>query len=169
MKKIIFFFLVLCSLSANARSLYLVELKIWKDETFSLFNLKNERNAIELELPIDKDLFNSIKEGDVLQNNSVYKGAFDILPEFFKTFKIKVISKRIKKINNLERDVENLKQSYSSLLTRVNGLDSFCKETMDSINNIFFEDKKDEFDKAKKAQEQRLNDNANVFSWDEEE
>lgn len=75
----------------------------------------------------------------------------------------------LKKINNLERDVESLKKSYSSLLTRVNGLDSFCKETMDSINSIFFEDKKDEFDKARKTQEQRFNDNANVFSWDEEE
>ena len=46
----------------------------------------------------------------------------------------------LKKIKNLERDVENLKQSYSSLLNRVNGLDSFCKETMDSVNSIIFED-----------------------------
>ena len=33
----------------------------------------------------------------------------------------------------------------------------------------FFEDKKTEFENAKKTQEQRFNDNANVFSWDEEE
>ena len=107
MKKILLLFLLLCSLSASARNLYLVELKIWKDETFSLFNLKNERNAVELELPIDKDLFNTLKKGDILQNNSVYKGAFDIFPEFFKTFKIKVISKRVKKINDLPEKESN--------------------------------------------------------------
>ena len=107
MKKILLLFLMLCSLSASARNLYLVELKIWKDETFSLFNLKNERNAVELELPIDKDLFNTLKKGDILQNNSVYKGAFDIFPEFFKTFKIKVISKRVKKINDLPEKESN--------------------------------------------------------------
>ena len=136
MKKIIFFFLVLCSLSANARSLYLVELKIWKDETFSLFNLKNERNAIELELPIDKDLFNSIKEGDVLQNNSVYKGAFDILPDFFKTFKIKVISKRIKKINNLE---EKKSDRLFMLKLKSQKYETFSFNLKNARNAIVFE------------------------------
>lgn len=71
----------------------------------------------------------------------------------------------LKKINNLERDVENLKQSYSSLLNRVNGLDSFCKETMDSINSIFFEDKKEEYKKEKDKQDQKFADTASVFDW----
>lgn len=71
----------------------------------------------------------------------------------------------LKKINNLERDVENLKQSYSSLLNRVNGLDSFCKETMDSVNSIFFEDKKEEYKKEKEKQDQKFSDTASVFDW----
>ena len=71
----------------------------------------------------------------------------------------------LKKINNLERDVENLKQSYSSLLNRVNGLDSFCKETMDSINNIFFEDKKEEYKQTKDKQDKQFGDTASVFDW----
>ena len=71
----------------------------------------------------------------------------------------------LKKINNLERDVENLKQSYSSLLNRVNGLDRFCKETMDSINSIFFEDKKEEYKKEKDKQDQKFADTASVFDW----
>ena len=71
----------------------------------------------------------------------------------------------LKKINNLERDVENLKKSYTSLLTRVNGLDSFCKETMDSINSIFFEDKKEEYKKEKDKQDQKFADTASVFDW----
>ena len=70
-----------------------------------------------------------------------------------------------KKINNLERDLENLKQSYSSLLNRVNGLDSFCKETMDSVNSIFFEDKKEEYKKEKDKQDQKFADTASVFDW----
>ena len=100
MKKLVFIFALLCSLSAQAKNLYLVELKIWKDETFSLFNLKNERNAIEIELPVDKDLYDSIKKGDILQNNPVYKSTFSVLPQFFKTFKIKVVGKKIKKVDN---------------------------------------------------------------------
>ena len=71
----------------------------------------------------------------------------------------------LKKINNLERDVENLKKSYTSLLTRVNGLDSFCKETMDSVNSIFFEDKKEEYKKEKDKQDQKFADTASVFDW----
>ena len=71
----------------------------------------------------------------------------------------------LKKINNLERDVENLKQSYSSLLNRVNGLDSFCKETMDSVNSIFFEDKKEEYKQTKDKQDKQFGDTASVFDW----
>ena len=71
----------------------------------------------------------------------------------------------LKKINNLERDVENLKQSYSSLINRVNGLDSFCKETMDSVNSIFFEDKKEEYKQTKDKQDKQFGDTASVFDW----
>lgn len=71
----------------------------------------------------------------------------------------------LKKINNLERDVESLKKSYSSLLTRVNGLDSFCKETMDSINSIFFEEKKEEYKQTKDKQDKQFGDTASVFDW----
>lgn len=71
----------------------------------------------------------------------------------------------LKKINNLERDVESLKKSYSSLLTRVNGLDSFCKETMDSVNSIFFEDKKEEYKQTKDKQDKQFGDTASVFDW----
>lgn len=71
----------------------------------------------------------------------------------------------LKKINNLERDVENLKQSYSSLLNRVNGLDSFCRETMDSVNSIFFEEKKEDYKKIKDKQDKQFGDTASVFDW----
>lgn len=71
----------------------------------------------------------------------------------------------LKKINNLERDVENLKKSYTSLLTRVNGLDSFCKETMDSVNSIFFEEKKEEYKQTKDKQDKQFGDTASVFDW----
>ncbi|MFR8206997.1 MAG: hypothetical protein ACLU99_12285 [Alphaproteobacteria bacterium] len=59
-----------------SKKLYYVELKIWKVDNLSLFNLKNERNAVSLELPLDKDIYASLKVGDVLQNNDVYKSAF---------------------------------------------------------------------------------------------
>ncbi len=157
MKKIILFFLLLCSLSANARNLYWVELKIWKDETFSLFNLKNERNAIELELPIDKDLFVSINKGDILQNNSVYKSAFDILPQFFKTFKIKVIGKRIEKIDNT---AEVKSQKLYMLKLKSQKHETFSFNIKNARNAILFELPVDKyfFDKVKKGQKIKSQD-----------
>lgn len=157
MKKIFILFLLLCSLTAEARNLYLVELKIWKDETFSLFNLKNERNAVELELPIDKDLFDSLKKGDVLQNNSVYKGAFDILPQFFKTFKIKVISKRVKKIDNLE---EKKSDKLFMLKLKSQKHETFSFNFKNKRNAIIFELPVDEdfYNNVKKGQKLQSQD-----------
>lgn len=157
MKKFFVLLLLLCSLTVNARSLYLVELKIWKDEAFSLFNLKNERNAIELELPIDKDLFYSLKKGDILQNNSVYKGAFDILPEFFKTFKIKVINKRVQKIDSLE---EKKNSKLFMLKLKSQKYETFSFNFKNARNAIVFELPVDEafYNSVKKGQKLKSQD-----------
>lgn len=157
MKKILLLLLLLCSFSANARNLYLVELKIWKDETFSILNLKNERNAIELELPIDKDLFYSLKKGDILQNNSVYKSAFDILPQFFKTFKIKVINKRIKKIDNL---AETKSDKHFMLKLKSQKYETFSLNIKNARNAIVFELPVDEdfYNNVKKGQKLKSQD-----------
>ena len=75
----------------------------------------------------------------------------------------------LKKINNLERDVDNLKASYSSLLSKTNGLEKFCQETVESVNSIFFKEKVKEVEKAEKDQKQMFDDKASVFSWEDEE
>ena len=157
MKKIFILFLLLCSLSANARNLYLVELKIWKDEAFAVFNLKNERNAVEIELPIDKDLYNSLKKGDILQNNAVYKGGFDILPEFFKTFKIQVINKRVKKVDNLEEKKSN---TLFMLKLRSQKHETFSFNIKNKRNAIIFELPVDEefYKSVKKGQKLQSQD-----------
>lgn len=94
MKQFLILLLMCCTLSSAAKNLYYVELKIWKVDNLSLFNLKNERNAVSLELPLDKDIYASLKVGDILQNNDVYKSAFSFFPSFFKTFRIQVVNKR---------------------------------------------------------------------------
>ncbi len=83
MKQFLILLLMCCTLSSAAKKLYYVELKIWKVDNLSLFNLKNERNAVSLELPLDKDIYASLKVGDVLQNNDVYKSAFSFFSFFF--------------------------------------------------------------------------------------
>ena len=77
MKQFLILLLMCYTLSSAAKNLYYVELKIWKVNNLSLFNLKNERNAVSLELPLDKDIYASLKVGDVLQNNDVYKSALE--------------------------------------------------------------------------------------------
>ena len=67
------------------------------------------------------------------------------------------------KINNLERDVSNLKATYASLLEKVQNLESYNKEVLENINSIFFEDKKEEVKKAKDHQAAKYTDAANVF------
>lgn len=164
MKKFILFFLLLCSISAEARNLYLVELKIWKDETFNLFNFKNQRNAVDLELPIDKDLFNSLKEGDILQNNSVYKSAFDILPYFFKTYKIKVIKKRVQKIDNLPEKKSN---QLFMLKLKSQKYETFSFNLKNSRNAIIFELPVDEdFYKTVKKGEKLKSQNVYTEAFD---
>ena len=157
MKKLVFIFALLCSLSAQAKNLYLVELKIWKDETFSLFNLKNERNAIEIELPVDKDLYDSIKKGDILQNNPVYKSTFSVLPQFFKTFKIKVVGKKIKKIDNTPEKKSN---KFYMLKLRSQKHDTFSFNFKNARNAIIFEIPVDEdfYKRVKKGQKLKSQD-----------
>lgn len=75
----------------------------------------------------------------------------------------------LKKINSLERDVNNLKASYSSLLSKTNGLEQFCQETMESVNSIFFKNKTAELEKAEKDQKQMFDARASVFSWGDDE
>ena len=134
MKKFFVLFLLLCSLTVNARSLYLVELKIWKDEAFSLFNLKNERNAIELELPIDKDLFYSLK-----------------------TFKIKVINKRVQKIDSLE---EKKNSKLFMLKLKSQKYETFSFNFKNARNAIVFELPVDEafYNSVKKGQKLKSQD-----------
>lgn len=90
MKQFLILLLMCCTLSSAAKKLYYVELKIWKVDNLSLFNLKNERNAVSLELPLDKDIYASLKVGDVLQNNDVYKSAFRFFLLFSKPLEYKL-------------------------------------------------------------------------------
>lgn len=72
-------------------------------------------------------------------------------------------------INNLERDVSNLKATCASLLEKYNNLENYNKEVIDNINSIFFEDKDKEIKDAKLTQKMNNDDRASVFSWDDEE
>jgi regulator of replication initiation timing len=72
-------------------------------------------------------------------------------------------------INNLERDVSNLKATYASLLEKIQNLESYNKEVLENINSIFFEDKKEEIKNAKDTQAAKYSAAANVFSWDNDD
>ena len=89
-KLIIFLFAVALTVPCFARNWYVLELKIYRDDALSLFNAKNERNSVMVELPVDKDLFETVKVGDILQKNEVYRSAFSVIPSFFKTFYINI-------------------------------------------------------------------------------
>ena len=72
-------------------------------------------------------------------------------------------------INNLEKDVSNLKATCASLLEKYNNLEKYNKEVIDNINSIFFEDKEKEIKDAKETQRINNYDRASVFSWDDDD
>ena len=76
--------------------LFMLKLKSQKYETFS-FNIKNSRNAIIFELPVDEKFYNEVKTGQKLKSQDVYTEAFDIIPELFSEIAITVEGKRVTK------------------------------------------------------------------------
>ena len=71
----------------------MLKLRSQKHDTFS-FNIKNARNAIIFEIPVDEDFYNRVKKGQKLKSQDVYTEAFDIIPEFFTEIAISVEDKR---------------------------------------------------------------------------
>lgn len=136
MKQFLILLLMCCTLSSAAKNLYYVELKIWKVDNLSLFNLKNERNAVSLELPLDKDIYASLKVGDVLQNNDVYKSAFSFFPSFFKTFRIQVVNKRTQKLDDTPETAGN---HWYMVRFRSQKYDTFSLNLKNARNAIIFE------------------------------
>ena len=136
MKQFLILLLMCCTLSSAAKKLYYVELKIWKVDNLSLFNLKNERNAVSLELPLDKDIYASLKVGDVLQNNDVYKSAFSFFPSFFKTFRIQVVNKRTQKLDDTPETAGN---HWYMVRFRSQKYDTFSLNLKNARNAIIFE------------------------------
>lgn len=136
MKQFLILLLMCCTLSSAAKNLYYVELKIWKVDNLSLFNLKNERNAVSLELPLDKDIYASLKAGDVLQNNDVYKSAFSFFPSFFKTFRIQVVNKRTQKLDDTPETADN---HWYMVRFRSQKYDTFSLNLKNARNAIIFE------------------------------
>ena len=96
MKKLLFLMLVLLGATgiSEAKTYYLLQLRIWQKETFS-FNIKNRRNAIILDIPVDKRFFNKVKKGETIHESSVYKEALDIIPELFTNLVVEVENKTI--------------------------------------------------------------------------
>lgn len=136
MKQFLILLLMCYTLSSAAKNLYYVELKIWKVNNLSLFNLKNERNAVSLELPLDKDIYASLKVGDVLQNNDVYKSAFSFFPSFFKTFRIQVVNKRTQKLDDTPETAGN---HWYMVRFRSQKFDTFSLNLKNARNAIIFE------------------------------
>lgn len=136
MKQFLILLLMCYTLSSAAKNLYYVELKIWKVNNLSLFNLKNERNAVSLELPLDKDIYASLKVGDVLQNNDVYKSAFSFFPSFFKTFRIQVVNKRTQKLDDTPETAGN---HWYMVRFRSQKYDTFSLNLKNARNAIIFE------------------------------
>lgn len=137
MKKIVLFLLtVILTVPSFARNWYVLELKISRYDELSLFNAKNERNSVMIELPVDKDLFETVKVGDILQKNEVYRRAFSVIPSFFKTFYIKVLSKKIVKIDNYP---ETNNDKLYMLQLRSQKYETFSFNIKNERNAIFFE------------------------------
>ena len=84
------------STESKSDKLFMLKLKSQKHETFS-FNIKNARNAIVFELPVDEKFYNEVKKGQKLKSQDVYTEALDIIPEFFSEIAITVEGKRITK------------------------------------------------------------------------
>ena len=75
--------------------------------------------------------------------------------------------KLVKRINELERDVENLKHSHKSLREDLENLKKYNKEVLDSVNSFYFEKpsvKQDDDDNLKK-QNDTFKEQANVYDW----
>lgn len=136
MKQFFILLLLCCNLSATARNLYFVELKIWKVNSFSLFNLKNERNAVRLELPLDQEVYASLKVGDILQYNDVYKSAFSVISSFFSSFRIQVINKRTARLDN---ELETRGGQWYMVRFRSQKYDTFSLNIKNARNAIIFE------------------------------
>lgn len=137
MKKIIIFlFAAVLAVPSFARNWYVLELKIYREDALSLFNAKNERNSVVVELPVDKDLFETVKDGDILQTNEVYRSAFSVMPSFFKTFYIKVLSKKVVKIDNYP---EQLNDNLYMVQLRSQKYEAFSFNIKNERNAIFFE------------------------------
>lgn len=137
MKKIIVFLLtVVLTVPSFARNWHILELKIYRDDALSLFNAKNERNSVIVEIPVDKDLFKTVKVGDILQKNEVYRSAFSVIPSFFKTFYIKVLSKKVVKVDNYP---EESSDKLYMLQLRSQKHETFSLNIKNERNAIFFE------------------------------
>ncbi|MBQ8870989.1 MAG: hypothetical protein IJ019_06410 [Alphaproteobacteria bacterium] len=137
MKKIIIFlFAVALTVPCFARNWYVLELKIYRDDALSLFNAKNERNSVMVELPVDKDLFETVKVGDILQKNEVYRSAFSVIPSFFKTFYIKVLRKKVVKFDNY---LEDPSDKLYILQLRSQKYETFSFNIKNERNAMFFE------------------------------
>lgn len=91
---------------------------------------------ISLELPLDKDIYASLKVGDVLQNNDVYKSAFSFFPSFFKTFRIQVVNKRTQKLDDTPETAGN---HWYMVRFRSQKYDTFSLNLKNARNAIIFE------------------------------
>lgn len=75
--------------------------------------------------------------------------------------------KLVQRINELERDVENLKHSHKALREDLENLKKYNKDVLDNINSMVFGKpsvKQDEDDYIKK-QNETFKEQASVFGW----
>lgn len=82
--------------SRGKEPVYLVKFKV-KQGTFSLSpgeHIKNEMNAIEMEMPVSRDFYNRLKIGDDLMDK--FKGGSFWIDGDLSWLHMKVVSKRIK-------------------------------------------------------------------------
>lgn len=77
--------------------------------------------------------------------------------------------KLVKRINELERDVENLKHSHKSLREEFSDLKKYNEEVIKNLNSIFYEEPEREKNKIERDKnvEQRNKDITDLFDWGE--
>ena len=75
--------------------------------------------------------------------------------------------KLVKRINELERDVENLKHSHKSLREDLENLKKYNKEVLDSANSFIFgkPSVKQDNDDTLKKQNDTFKEQASVYDW----
>lgn len=90
MKQFLILLLMCCTLSSAAKNLYYVELKIWKVDNLSLFNLKNERNAVSLDCRLTKTFMLRLKSETYCKTTMSTKAHFRFFLLFSKPLEYKL-------------------------------------------------------------------------------